>query len=203
MLRITDVAPGLWLWTTSDPRAGAFAPLTSTCIESNEERYVLDPVLPPEGAVHVFERLDAAPPTAFAVLKPDHVRDTDAFTQRYPAAAFGPRLFFRGDAPRTELRYVDPGTELPGDVHALYDGRGRNETPLWFPAQRTIVFADALNALDGELRVWATPWHEERTLPALRALLDLPFDSVVVSHGQPLHGRADYEAALRRPAFSA
>ncbi len=117
--------------------------------------------------------------------------------------AYGPRLFFRGDAPKTELHYIDPGTALPGNAHALYDGRGRNETPLWFPQQRTIVFADALNALNGELRIWSTPWHEERALPALQALLDLPFERIIVSHGDPVHSRAEYEAALTRPPFSA
>ena len=83
-----------------------------------------------------------------------------------------------------------------GGLVALYDGRGRNETPLWLPEQRALVFADALTAPQGELRVWATPWHEERAVPALRALLDLPFEHVIVSHGEPLHGRAAYERAL-------
>ncbi len=31
----------------------------------------------------------------------------------------------------------------------------------------------------------ATQWHEERTLPALRALLALDFEHVLVSHGEP------------------
>ena len=61
---------------------------------------------------------------------------------------------------------------LPGGLEALYDGRGRNETPLWLPDQRTLVFADALTAPHGELLVWGTPWHEQRALPALRAMLD-------------------------------
>ena len=52
--------------------------------------------------------------------------------------------------------------------------------------------------LGGALRVWATPWHEERTLPALRALLELPFEHVLVSHGEPVHGRDDFVAALDR-----
>ena len=77
-----------------------------------------------------------------------------------------------------------------------HDGRGRNETPAWIPERRTLVFADALTAPDGELRVWGTPWHRERTLPALRALLDLPFERVIVSHGDPVHDRAAYERAL-------
>lgn len=42
---------------------------------------------------------------------------------------------------------------------------GRNVTPLGLPEQRTLVFADALTAQgDGELRVWSTPWHEDRAL---------------------------------------
>ena len=92
--------------------------------------------------------------------------------RRYSARAFGPYLFFRHNIPETELEPIQPGTELPGGLVALYDGRGRNETPLWAPELRTIVFADALTAPEGELRVWSTPWHEERVLPALRALLE-------------------------------
>ena len=89
------------------------------------------------------------------------------------------------------------GSELPGGLLALYDGRGRNETPLWLPEQRALVFADALTAPDGELLVWVTPWHEDRVLPALRALLELPFEHVIVSHGEPVHARAAYELPLR------
>ncbi|HEX5559892.1 MAG TPA: hypothetical protein VFX13_19930 [Gaiellales bacterium] len=36
------------------------------------------------------------------------------------------------------------------------------------------MFADALTERDGELRVWGTPWFEERVLPALQAILELP-----------------------------
>jgi len=64
------------------------------------------------------------------------------------------------------------------------------------------VFADALTERGGELRVWATPWHEERVLPALRGLLELPFERVIVSHGEPLHDRAAFERALELPPFS-
>ena len=94
---------------------------------------------------------------------------------------------------------MQPGTVLPGGLVALYDGRGRGETPLWAPELQTIVFADALTAPDGELRVWSTPWHEERTLPALRKLLELPFERVIVSHGEPVHDRAAFERALGLP----
>jgi len=54
----------------------------------------------------------------------------------------------------------------------------------------------------GLLRVWWTPVLERRALPALRALLDLPFEHVLVSHGEPVHTRADFEAALEREPWS-
>ena len=75
------------------------------------------------------------------------------------------------------------------------------ETPLYLPEQRAILFADALTAPGGELRVWRTPWHEERVLPALRALLELDFAHVLVSHGAPVHDRAAFKAALEREPY--
>ena len=200
-----DVAPGLWVWRVPHPD---WSPgldweqvVTSTCVESAGEVALLDPLAPPQEAREIWTRLDARQPTLLVVLKPDHVRDVDLFARRYDARAFGPELFFRHDVPSTELEAIQPGCELPGGLVALYDGRGRNETPLWLPEQRAIVFADALTAPEGELRVWSTPWHEERALPALRALLELPFERVIVSHGEPVHDRAAYERALELPPW--
>ena len=33
-------------------------------------------------------------------------------------------------------------------------------------------------------------------VPAFRAMLELPFEHVIVSHGEPVHGRAAFERAL-------
>jgi hypothetical protein len=205
MVEMIDVAPGLWVWRVEHPGwredVGWEPPVTSTLVESGGETAVLDAIAPPPDAREIWERLDAGPPTLAVVLKPDHVRDVDVFVQRYGARAYGPWLFWRHDIPDTELVPVQPGDELPGGLVALYDGRGRGETPLWLPEQRALVFADALTERDGKLRVWATPWHEERVLPALRALLELPFEHVIVSHGEPLHDRAAFEQALELPPF--
>ena len=201
---VRDVAPGLWIWRVDHPGwrpdAGWPQAVTCTCVESGGEVAVLDALAPPDGAEDVWARLDARAPTIAVVLKPDHVRDVDVFVGRYGCRAFGPWLFWRDDVPESDLEPIEPGSELPGGLRALYDGRGRNETPLWLPEQRALVFADALAAPEGELRVWATP-HEERALPALRALLELPFELVIVSHGEPVHDRAAYERALERPTW--
>jgi hypothetical protein len=206
-VELRDVAPGLWIWRVEHPRwrpHHGWDPLvTSTCVDSGGERLVLDPLAPPAEAAEFWPRLDARPPTAVVVLKPDHVRDVDVFVRRYGARALGPDRFERHDIPETELEPIYPGSRLPGGLVALHDGRGRNETPLWLPEQRALVFADALTAPRGELLVWATPWHEQRALPALRELLELPFEHVIVSHGEPVHTRAAYERALELPPWRA
>jgi glyoxylase-like metal-dependent hydrolase (beta-lactamase superfamily II) len=204
------VAPGLWLWRVDypdwdpekhDPAELGWGPaVNSTVVASGGEVAVLDPLAPPEDS-EVWARLEAEPPTLAVVLKPDHVRDVDLFVRRYDARGFGPYLFWPQNVPETELEGIEPGSELPGGLVALYDGRGRNETPLWLPEQRALVFADAMTAPEGELLVWGTPWHEERVLPALRALLDLPFEHVIVSHGDPVHQRAAFERALELPPW--
>lgn len=203
--QVLDVAPGLWIWRVEHP---AWRPgldwqqhVNCTCVESGGEVAVLDALAPPGTATVVWERLDTRRPTLAVVLKPDHVRDVDLFVRRYACRAFGPWLFWRSDIPETELEPIEPGNVLPGGLVALYDGRGRMETPLWLPEQRALVFADALTAPEGELRVWASPAHDERALPALRKLLELPFERVIVAHGEPVHDRAEYECALDRPPW--
>ena len=57
-----------------------------------------------------------------------------------------------------------------------------------------------MTAPDGVLRVWATPWHEQRVLPALRELLELPFEHVIVSHGEPVHDTARVRGSPRTRA---
>jgi hypothetical protein len=201
---VRELDTGLWLWRLEHPDwtpgHGWDAAVTSVCVESGGEVALLDPLAPPDGDP-VWERLDARPPTLVAVLKPDHIRDVDRFVARYGARAYGPRVFFRTDIPETELERIHRGMELPGALHALDDGRGENETPLWIPEHRTLVFADGLTAPEGELRVWSTYWYEKRALPALRELLELPFERVIVSHGEPVHDRAAFERALSLPPW--
>ena len=205
-VEICDVAPGLWLWRQPHPawRDGYdWEPeVSSVSVESRGVKLVLDPLAPPPGAREAWERLGASRPEVVVILKPDHVRDVDLFVRWYGARAYGPFLFWPDDVPRTELEPVHPGDELPGGLQALDDGRGRMETPLYLPEQRTLVFADAMTAPGGTLCVWASQWHEQRTLPTLRAMLELPFERVLVAHGEPVHDRAEFIAALEREPWS-
>ncbi len=202
---IRDVAPGLWIWRTEHPdwKPGEdWEPVvTSTCVESGGEVAVLDPIAPADETDPVWQRLDARPPTMQVVVLPDHVRHVDRFARRYPLRSFGPLLFWKDDLPEIDLEPVRPDDVLPGGLVATYDGRNRLETPIWLPEQRALVFGDGMTAPEGELRIWGTPWHEKRVLPAMRELLELPVEIVIVSHGEPVHDRAAFERAFSLPPW--
>jgi hypothetical protein len=215
-VEVIDLAPGLWIWRLEHP---GWRPdtdwqkiVTSVCVDAGPERWLIDPLLPSADANAVWDRFAARKPTAVAILLPDHVREiandrsvwsVDVLVERYGAKAFGPSVFDPPQVPKTTLRKIQPGHELPGGVVPFRDPRGWNETPLWFPEHRTIVFGDALTERNGALRVWMSPTHTERALPDLRAMLALPFERVIISHGQPVHDRAEFERALERPPWPA
>ena len=200
-VEVRDVAPGLWLWRQPhwewregddwEPEVSSFV------VESGGEVVVLDPLAPPpiEGR-EVYERLEANKPTRIVIVKPDHVRDVDLFVHWYGVPAHGSWLYAKGDVPRVDLKPVFVDEVMPGGLVALFDARGGLERPLYLPEQKAIVFADGMAGNGGVLRVWWTPVLEKRALPALRAMLDLPFEHVLVSHGEPVHTRADFEAAI-------
>jgi hypothetical protein len=210
-VEVRDVAPGLWLWRQAhwewrtgddwEPEVASFV------IESGGEVVLLDPLAPPPiGGAEVYRRLLERPPTRVVVLKPDHVRDVDLFCHWYRIPAHGPRLYFRNDVPRVEMDGLLPDEVIPGGLVALEDGRGGLERPIYAPQQRAIVFADGMTApaaVGGELRIWWTPMLERQTKPALRAMLELDFEWVLVSHGEPVHNRDEFTAALDREPWSA
>ncbi len=216
-VEVTDLGPGLWIWRLEHPawkpQADWQEVVTCVCVDAGSERWLLDPLLPPDDATQVWQRLDERPPTAVAVLTPDHLRETwgdrktwsvDALVHRYGCRAFGPAVWDPDmGPPKTDVQTILPTRELPGGLLAFRDPRGWNETPLWLPESRTMVFGDALTERAGVLRVWMSPTHEERALPDLRATLDLPFTRVIISHGEPVHTREAFERALELPQWPA
>ena len=66
--------------------------------------------------------------------------------------------------------------------------------PLHVPSHGALVFGDAVVELDGELKVWATDkvdakverFYAQRFNPTLEPLLELDFDAVLATHGNPL-----------------
>jgi hypothetical protein len=112
------------------------------------------------------------------------------------------------------FKELDPdNARLPAGITAHAIGKPRRyETPLHVPSHKALVFGDAVAEVDGKLVVWATGhvdakmerFHRERFNPTLEPLLELDFDRVLVTHGQPIRkgGRAALRDALdRRPWY--
>ena len=119
-VELRDVADGLWLWRQPhhawredndwEPEVSSFA------VRSRGVTLLLDPLAPRPDGGELWQRLDAAPPDAIVILKPDHVRDVDLFARWYDADTYGPMLFWPDDIPQRELEPVYPGLELPGGL---------------------------------------------------------------------------------------
>jgi hypothetical protein len=219
-VEVIDLAPGLWIWRLEHPNWSEGHDwqevVTSVCVDAGAERWLLDPLLPPETATQVWDRFADRPPTAVAVLIGDHLREAwddqrtwsvDVLARRYGCRTFGPNAFDpemieKWGKPEETLK-IELGHQLPGGLLPFRDPRGWHETPLYLPDHKTLVFGDGMTERAGSLRVWMSPTHEERAVPDLRAMLDLPFERVIISHGEPVHTREAFEQALELPPWPA
>src|SRR5215467_9394643 len=108
-VEVIDLAPGLWIWRLEHPTWNEHCDwqevVTCVCVDAGGERWLLDPLLPPSDASGVWDRLAERPPTAVALLLPDHNRPTytqeldhsgrsrtsslDVVVERFGCPAFG------------------------------------------------------------------------------------------------------------------
>ena len=184
MASADEIAPGLHRWTAWHEEwredVGAVA------VETGDGLVLIDPPAPPAGL-----------PVA------DHVLLTVYWHGRAAATAGAPRIW----APARSLRPLRhrgipvtdafrAGDALPGGIQAVQTARA-SEVLYWLPDHRAVVVGDVLlgagarpNATRDALRLCPERWlgaatHEDLQR-ALRPLLELPVDLVLVSHGRPV-----------------
>jgi glyoxylase-like metal-dependent hydrolase (beta-lactamase superfamily II) len=213
---VKRLVPGLWRWTARHPEwhPGEFgAEVASFAAKAGDDLLLIDPLLPPDPAP-VYELIETQPGRRLSILItiPYHARSAQGLRDRYrknreveiwghPAAAKRLRT-------PTALSAIDTGTELPGGVRAFAIGKPRRqETPLLLPSHRALVFGDAVVETGGRVRVWSDRrvdegverFYRERFNPTLKPLLELDFDRVLVTHGDPVmrDGRRALASALR------
>jgi glyoxylase-like metal-dependent hydrolase (beta-lactamase superfamily II) len=185
-VNVSELAPGLWRWTAPHPdwKDGNTWERDVGCVyyEAADATVLIDPLVPPERE-RFFEALDRdverrGLPVAILLTTPWHERSTGELTERYGA-----------------------GSSPPAGAEAVLALPEVEETLWWLPAQRTLVAGDVLiGAPDGVNVQYGLEGETSPTAirTALRALLDLPVERVLVSHGEPVleDGRAALERAL-------
>jgi hypothetical protein len=138
---------------------------------------------------------------------PWHVRSLDQVLDRYPGArlwAHGGGIAALGDTSARVTDSLDPDASLPGGASSIDAAVGAGEVLIWLPSHGALVAGDVLLGTDdGGVRVCPDDWladgftgDDART--ALRPLLELPIERVLVSHGEPLleHGHTALARAL-------
>jgi hypothetical protein len=209
------LADGLWRWTARHPEwhpRDFGSEVASFAVAANGDLLLIDPLLPPE-SLAVLDLIDGLLGKRLAILIsiPYHVRSSEELWRRYrdqtDCTIWGHAACAKRLGDRAGFREIELGVPLPTGVSAHAIGRPRRqETPLYLPSQRALAFGDAVAEVDSKLRVWSTGkvddrrarWYRERFNPTLEPLLELEFDRVLVTHGQPVmaDGRAELRAAL-------
>jgi hypothetical protein len=194
---------GLWRWTARHPEwhPGEFgAEVASFALQAGDDTILIDPLLPPEPDP-VLDLIDRQLDGRLSILitVPYHVRSSEEIRRHFRGRA--ETTIWGHPACRKRLREQDgfrelaPGDELPAGITAHAIGKPRrHEMPLHVPSHAALVFGDAAAEVDGELRIWSdrrvdadvARFYRERFNPTLEPLLELDFDRVLVTHGQPL-----------------
>jgi len=183
-----EIAPGLYYWTAAhpnwdpvpEPESPADWPEHVGCVlfEGPGAVVLIDPLLPEERWGELDERIGGRPVVVLTTMR-FHGRSRDLVAERYHAAKA------RHDAP------------MPEGVEAIPIA-GYDETMYWLPGPRALVPGDRLIGDGaGGARLCPPSWLEylaghdgiDGLRAALRPLLDLPVEHLLLSHGDPVVGR--------------
>jgi glyoxylase-like metal-dependent hydrolase (beta-lactamase superfamily II) len=184
-MQVEQLAPGLWRWlaphpdweANPEPESPADWPREVGCVyyEAPDAVVLIDPLVPPEREAFLdaldrdVERLGL--PVAILLTVSWHERSAGELAARYRA-----------------------GRAAPAGVVGLRV-ESADETVYWLPKPATLVAGDVLIGADGGVRVCPDSWLPDGTSPpevraALRTLLDLPVERILVSHGEPVLAEA-------------
>jgi hypothetical protein len=201
---VNEIVPGLYRWTAPHP-AWKPDPEPESPADWPEDvggvlylapgaAVFIDPLVPDALWPALDERVTGRPVVVLTTLR-FHGRSRDAVLERYGGA------LIRHDAP------------MPAGVEAM-PVRGFDETMYWLPEPRALVPGDRLVGDGaGGARMCPESWVEYLAgdagvgglRAALRPLLDLPLEHLLLSHGEPVLGgaRAALASALaERPGPS-
>lgn len=198
-----EILPGVFHWPAMHPRI--HIEVSSYWLEDGG--VLIDPLVPPDVGLEWFEHRPA-PPSAILLSNRHHYRDSARFQDAFGCPAYcdsaGLHEFTHGES----VTAFDPGDTLPGGVVAHeVGGLCPDETALYLPARRAIMFADGVvrggpQGQAGPLGFVPDalmddpPGTKRHLIDAFARLLEeLDFDHVLLAHGGPVidDGRAQLQ----------
>jgi len=197
-MNVTRFADGLWRWTTYCEEWRD----TVGCVyyEAQDAVVLIDPLVPAEAseAARFWEALDrdvgrVGLPVHVYITVFWHARSAGEIVRRYDGTLHAPSRARAANEKRTGVvaSAFRPGDALPGGIEALATGRS-TEVAYWIPEHGAIVPGDVLlGAENGRLRLCPVSWlpasvTHAKLRAALKPMLDLPVERVLVSHGDPV-----------------
>jgi hypothetical protein len=190
-----ELRPGLWRWTAShpdweadpEPESPADWPQEVGCVA-----YSADGVL-----------------VLIDPLVVDGWDELDRLVDRHARVAVLQTIRFHGRSVNEAVGRYDAATEVPAGVEPI-EIANADETMFWLAAPRALVPGDRLigdgaggvrpcpDSWLGYIRRQGGSIDEPALREALRPLAELPIESILVSHGEPVlsDGRAALERAL-------
>jgi hypothetical protein len=207
-----ELRPGLFRWTTRHPDwtpeeggPDGWDPIVASYLyESADGVLLFDPLLADESPEwdELSARVERRGPPHVLLTLFWHVRSTPAVAARYP----GTRVWAHDRMPwieETRKRVeVTDAFALENTLPAGVEAREPREVVYWVPEHGALVAGDVLlGTAEGGVR--PTPWlgHQmtaEELRLNLRALLDLPIELLLLTHGDPVleNGRSALARAL-------
>jgi len=219
---VRELRPGLWHWTAPHPEWRASEPwdqnVSSYAVVDDERLLLFDPLAPPSE----LEALASERETAVVLTAPWHERDTERLVERFDVPVYtplpdsaeylmktfgltaeqagqgSPDLVWLLRENKGDARPYSAGERLPVGVET-FAGHKLNDAVLWIEDKAALVAGDTLVDFGEGLQVndrWFTPDRpREQVLEDLHALLELPVEHVLATHGGPMD-RAALERAL-------
>ena len=187
-----ELKPGLWTWTAPHPAwtpenggpKGWEREVRSYAYDAGDSLVLFDPLV----SVSEVQSLADGRPVAVLLTCPEHARSSAELVQRLEAAVHAPVAQLE-ELGIQALPY-ELGEDLPGDVEpqvAAYT----DEATLWLREHAALVIGDAFLGGERGFRVQPDSWLEEGLThdglrDRLRALLELPVEMLLPTHGDPI-----------------
>jgi glyoxylase-like metal-dependent hydrolase (beta-lactamase superfamily II) len=177
-VQVRELATGLWYWTGLHPDwspedggpEGWEREVGCYYYEAPDAVVLFDPLVPPEDEARFHEALErdvrrAGRPVRILLTADSHRRSSKELAERH-GGSIG---------------------EVPAGVEAALSVW--DELVFWIPEHGALVFGDVVLGREGGLRLPRSWIDEERyaeVVDRLRALLDLPVERALVTHGEPI-----------------